>query len=234
MSELTIIIPAKNEAANIGRLLKSIAEQTYVQNHTVPVILADAESTDGTPQIAASLGATVIPGGLPAVGRNAGAGLATTRYVLFLDADVELKDPALLTNAMDKMQAKDLHCLTTDIHSAPGAIYWWSKPAYVFVNICQRCSRFLGIPFATGMFMLLDRETFLRLGGFREDAMFAEDYMLSKRIGWRRFRVIAGGFKTSDRRMRMGFWRLAKLFLGTALFAHKESTFTKDRGYWGC
>lgn len=233
MSELTIIIPAKNEAASIGGLLKSIARQTYTQNHEVPIILADAESTDETAQIAASMGATVIPGGLPAVGRNAGAKLATTRYVLFLDADVELEDPTLLANAIDEMQAKDLHCLTTDVHVG-SANYWWSRPAYIFTNICQRGSRFLGIPFATGMFMLFNREAFFHLGGFREDALFAEDYALSKQVGWRRFRVIAGGIQTSDRRMRMGAWRLAKLFFGTAFLAHKESTFTKDRGYWDC
>ena len=37
----------------------------------------------------------VIEGGLPSVGRNAGARLATTPYVLFLDADVELPEPYL-------------------------------------------------------------------------------------------------------------------------------------------
>ena len=237
-TELTIIIPAKNEAANIRKALRSVAGQDYLKTHRVSVILADAESSDDTRDAAwwaasdYGLGLTIIPGGLPAVGRNAGAELATTRYVLFLDADVELEDPALLTNALDEMQAKALHCLTTDIYVTTPATYWWSRLAFIFTNICQRGSRFLGIPFASGMFMLFDRDAFLRLGGFREDAMFAEDYMLSKLVGWKQFRVIAGGVRTSDRRMRMGAWRLAKLFFGTAFLAHKESTFTKDRGYW--
>ena len=38
----------------------------------------------------------VIPGGLPSMGRNAGARLATSKYVLFLDADVEFPEPTLL------------------------------------------------------------------------------------------------------------------------------------------
>jgi len=61
------------------------------------VYLADANSTDGTPAIAKSfkdrLDVQVIPGGLPAVGRNNGARCALTPYVLFIDADIELADP---------------------------------------------------------------------------------------------------------------------------------------------
>ena len=68
------------------------------------VFLADAGSTDGTQELAMSftgrLDIEVIPGGLPSVGRNAGAGRAITPYVLFIDADMELKDPTLLRRTM--------------------------------------------------------------------------------------------------------------------------------------
>src|SRR5271170_3871884 len=211
-AELSIIIPAKNEAVNVRKVLRSIAMQDYLQTHKVQIILADADSTDGTTTLAymatLEFGLTlmVIGGGLPAKGRNNGARCAAGRYLLFMDADVELEDSSLLTAAVGEMRAKALHCLTTDVH-VTDPMYFWSKYAYHFTNVCQRCSRFLGVPFATGMFMLFDREAFSRLGGFREDAMFGEDYMLSKLVGWKRFRVIPGGVKTSVRRMRMGFWR---------------------------
>jgi glycosyltransferase involved in cell wall biosynthesis len=235
-TELTIIIPAKNEVANIRKLLKSIAKQDYLKTHRVPIILADAESEDGT-RLEASLTALeyelnlmVIPGGLPAKGRNAGAKLATSRYLLFLDADVELEDPELIGNAITAMRLKYLNCVTTDIHSPDDR---QSQLAMGFVNICQRCSRFLGIPFATGMFMLFERAMFMHLGGFREDALFAEDYMLSKRVGWNRFRVISGGIRTSNRRIKkMGLWRLTKLFFTILFQSHRETAFKADRGYW--
>jgi len=51
------------------------------------------------------------------VGRNAGAVIATTPYVLFIDADIELPDDTLLRRAMEKMKARKLHCLTTAIGS---------------------------------------------------------------------------------------------------------------------
>src|SRR5271167_115647 len=101
-TELTIIIPAKNEAANILTLLASVAKQDYLQSHKVPILVADAGSTDCT-GLAASiagmefgLSVMVIPGGLPAVGRNRGAREAKSRYLLFLDADVVLEDPQFI------------------------------------------------------------------------------------------------------------------------------------------
>ncbi len=65
----------------------------------------------------------VVPGGLPAVGRNAGARLATTKYVLFLDADVELPEPTLLRRAMWRMERRRLHLATTSIACREGGFF---------------------------------------------------------------------------------------------------------------
>ncbi len=93
-AELTIVIPAKNEAKMLPLLLESLCRQDYEGMAETRVLVADAGSTDGTREIALGfcdrLKVEVVPGGLPSVGRNAGARLATTKYVLFLDADVEL------------------------------------------------------------------------------------------------------------------------------------------------
>src|SRR5271157_6440252 len=203
-TELAIVIPAKNEEKNIANLLRSLERQTY-KMYTVPIFLADADSTDHTRDTATLLasrlnllGFKIIPGGLPAVGRNAGAKLAKTRYLLFLDADVVLEDDTFVERVIQEMRAKGLHCATTDIHCPTGN--WKSKFAYSISNFYQRGSRFFGTPFATGMFMMFDRHIFNDLGGFHEGALFAEDYLLSKQIKWNRFRVIGGGVETSDRR----------------------------------
>ena len=235
--ELTIVIPAKNEEKTIANLLRSLERQTY-KMYQVPIILADANSTDHTRDTATLLASRlnllqfrIIDGGLPAVGRNAGAKLATSRFLLFLDADVTLEDPNFIENAIAEMRAKNLHCVTTDIHCPDGN--WKSKVAYSISNFYQRGSRFFGTPFATGMCMFFRRDVFVRLDGFNEGALFAEDYLLSKQVGWRRFRVVPGGVATSDRRMqKMGYWKLAKLFFGTAILSHRSNQFLKDHGYW--
>ena len=184
--ELTIVIPAKNEARNLPRLLISLSRQDYPLLPHTRVYVADAGSTDGTVDLAAMfadrLRISVIAGGLPAVGRNRGARLATTPYVLFIDADIEFNDDSLLRRSMDAMKRRKLHCLTTNIRCSGGAV-----PDHLLFagnNLAQRLASWTQ-PFATGMFMLFDRERFIQLGGFNEQALYAEDYLLSKSAPFR-------------------------------------------------
>src|ERR1700687_5546749 len=117
-NELTIVIPAKNEAKLIPRLLTSLTTQDYSKMSSTRVLVADANSTDGTPDIVRSfsdrLNVSVIRGGMPSVGRNQGAAQADTPYLLFLDADIELADRTLIRRCMERAQDKQLHCLTTN------------------------------------------------------------------------------------------------------------------------
>ena len=235
-AELTIVVPAKNESQALPRLLTSLSRQDYPHLRDTKVFVADAGSTDCTAAIAelcaARLGLQlqVIPGGLPAVGRNAGAHRATTAYVLFLDADVELVDRTLLRRAVATMQRRRLYCVTTDIHCMAGG--YRDRFLLSFNNCVQRLSRW-GAPFATGMFMLFDRREFERLGGFNEWALYAEDYLLSKQVARRRFAVIAGGVLTSNRRFqKTGHSRIAWMFLKTALNSRNTKYFLRDQGYW--
>src|SRR5437016_8656737 len=116
LKQLTIVIPAKNECRLLPNLLESLCRQDYSQIKSTKVFLADAGSTDGTPELAMSfadrLNIEVVPGGLPSVGRNAGAHRASTPYVLFIDADMELRDTTLLRRAMELVERRRLHCVT--------------------------------------------------------------------------------------------------------------------------
>lgn len=233
-AELTIVIPAKNESRYLPLLLTSLSRQDYPLLPATKVFVADAESTDDTVEIALSmrgcLAIEVIEGGLPAVGRNRGARLAETPCVLFLDADVVLSDPTLLRRAMDKMRRRNLHCLTTSIWCPDGA--WRDNLLYGGSNLFQMLSS-LALPFATGMFMLFHRETFNQLGGFHEGALFAEDYLLSKKISPRRFGIVSGSVSTSNRRFRkMGHAKMTRMFLRTAFNSWNDAYFLRDHNYW--
>jgi glycosyltransferase involved in cell wall biosynthesis len=198
------------------------------------VFLADAGSTDGTREIALSYGdrlnIEVIKGGLPSVGRNAGARLADTKYVLFLDADMELRDPTLVRRAIELAERRRLHCVTTNIWCSNGALR--DHFLYLCNNIVQYGS--VGVtPFATGMFMLFEAAEFDRLGGFHEGALYAEDYLLSKKVSNRRFGIVRGRIYTTNRRFsNMGHFKIAGLFLKTMLNAWNEDYFLHDQGYW--
>jgi glycosyltransferase involved in cell wall biosynthesis len=233
-AELTIVIPAKNEVAMLPRLLESLARQDYEGMGETRVIVADAGSTDGTVEVALSfrdrLRVELIEGGLPSVGRNAGARVAVTPYVLFLDADVELAEPTLLRRAMWRMRRRRLHLVTTNIACREGSFF--DDALYMGNNFMQRVGAVLK-PFATGMFMLFDREAFWALGGFNERALFAEDYLLSKGVARTRFRIVRGKVLTTNRRFqKLGHGRMVWMFFKTMLHSWNDKYFLRDQGYW--
>lgn len=234
LKQLTIVIPAKNESRLLPTLLNSLCRQDYRYMPWVKVFVADAGSTDGTQQLALGFGdrldIEVIPGGLPSVGRNAGARRATTPYVLFIDADMELKDPSLVRRAMELVQRRKLHCVTTNIWCSSGTVR--DHVLYVANNIAQYGSKIVR-PFSTGMFMLFEKATFDRLGGFHEAALYAEDYLLTKKVANRKFAVVSGRIHTTNRRFRnMGHIKIVGMFLKTMLNTWNDNYFLRDHGYW--
>ncbi|MDQ3555183.1 MAG: glycosyltransferase [Gemmatimonadota bacterium] len=91
MSQLvSVVIPARNEAAGIGSLIRTVLAQGGGRAE-VEVIVVDDGSTDGTPEVARSAGARVIElqtgGGNPAAARNRGAAASRGDPIVFLDAD---------------------------------------------------------------------------------------------------------------------------------------------------
>ncbi len=232
--ELTIVIPAKNEATLLPRLLTSLVMQDYSKMPSTRVLVADANSTDGTPEIALSfqrwLDISVIAGGMPSVGRNRGASMAASEYILFMDADIEPASESLVGDAVSLAQQKQLHCVTTNIRCRDGKFV--DKTLYASTNMFQQLSR-LHRPFSTGMFMLFERKKFTELGGFHEQVHFAEDYLLSKQIRRDRFGIVEGGVYTTNRRFeKMGHFRVARLFLRTAANSWNDDFFLRDHKYW--
>jgi rSAM/selenodomain-associated transferase 2 len=98
--KISIIIPVRNEAENIGRLL--FALQPY-RDRGHEVIVIDGGSEDDTAVIAKSLADTVLQ---TSVGRshqmNAGSAAAKSEVLWFLHADSELPEKAdeLIINAV--------------------------------------------------------------------------------------------------------------------------------------
>lgn len=98
---ISVIIPAFNSAATIGRALESIYRQTW---KAMEVIVVDDGSTDSILQAIAPWKDKLTylrqdNQGAP-VGRNRGAHLAHGQFLLFCDADVVLRPNALAAMAM--------------------------------------------------------------------------------------------------------------------------------------
>lgn len=95
-AELTVIIPAYNEAASLADTVKSLVNQTWPPSR---VIVVDDCSTDGTGEVAAALGVEVVR---PPANTGSKAGAQTfalasvaTRYVMAIDADTVLAPDAI-------------------------------------------------------------------------------------------------------------------------------------------
>jgi glycosyltransferase involved in cell wall biosynthesis len=82
---VSVIIPTHNEAQAIGRVLADLPSDLVTE-----VIVVDSNSTDGTPDLARSLGAEVIQEPRRGYGRACLTGLANAKnpdVVVFLDGD---------------------------------------------------------------------------------------------------------------------------------------------------
>lgn len=96
---ISIVIPARNEEANIARLLTTLKAQS---TSPLEIIVVDDQSADRTAEVARDLGATVIPGKEMPPGWKGktwacqqGAEAASGEWLLFLDADLTFLPDAL-------------------------------------------------------------------------------------------------------------------------------------------
>ena len=91
---ISVVIPARNEAATVGHVVSVVAERPCVAE----VIVVDNASWDGTSDAAARAGATVIEEPEPGMGRalKAGFAAATHSWVMKIDADLESFNPGLI------------------------------------------------------------------------------------------------------------------------------------------
>ncbi len=87
--ELTVLMPCLNEAETIATCIKKA--KGHIDRHNIDgeVLIADNGSTDGSQEIAASLGARVISVAAKGYGSALLGGIAAARgkYVIMADAD---------------------------------------------------------------------------------------------------------------------------------------------------
>jgi glycosyltransferase involved in cell wall biosynthesis len=170
----SVIIPTLNESALLPGLLDRLDGQTF---RDFEVIVADAGSKDGTREICRSRGVILTEGGMPAVGRNAGAAVAKGDRLFFFDADV-MPPPDFLEKALEEMTSEGIRLATC-----------WFEPdsdnpldqllfelANHFVKLSLKTD-----PHAGGFAIFVDRDLFERVGGFDETLKLAEDHDFVKR-----------------------------------------------------
>ena len=172
--KVSIVIPTLNEEKLLPVLLDSIDAQGF---RDYEIVIADARSTDATRAIAEARGATIVDGGMPGRGRNAGAAQARGEYIFFFDADVQLPD-GFLEKAVNELDDRYLDLATCEFRHASS--YVLDQIVHKFMNLTVKASLRLD-PKAMGFCIFVTRRLFNRVGGFDETIRVGEDAEFVKR-----------------------------------------------------
>jgi len=172
---LSIIIPTLNEEKYLPLLLEAIKKQNF--NGDYEVIVADADSEDKTVELAKSYGCRVIPGGLPAKGRNEGAKVAQGDAFLFVDSDTVLSG-YFLEKALKEFKERNLDVAGFFLYPYQGNKFlkllynlfynWW--PALAGEKILPHASNTI----------LVKKKLHQKLGGFDEEIKIGEDHAYAR------------------------------------------------------
>ena len=190
-SNISIIIPTRNEADSIGRLLPEL-----LAVHGVELIVVDGGSTDNTVDIAKSLGAQVLsstPG--RAEQMNAGAEAAHGNILLFLHCDTKLA-PGFVEQVGDALNQPEISAgafqLSIDGKGFGLRVIEW------LVNFR---SKILQMPYGDqGIFVTTDM--FFSVGTFPRQPIM-EDFELMRRLRGRgKIKILPLHATTSARRWK--------------------------------
>lgn len=181
--DLAVVIPTLNEECFIGRLLDSIAKQTVIPKE---IVVVDACSEDKTiaeikkkQRKLNNLKYFQIPKSTISCQRNLGVQKTHAPHILFLDADMELRDPDVL-----EKYYKEVSDRQPDIAVAktpPDSNYWKDKVYFQAENILIKTLRYFW-PVITARNLYIRRDVFEKAGGFDESVAVGEDQELAHRV----------------------------------------------------
>lgn len=178
--DITIIMPTLDEAKYIRRTLESIRKQDTAFSYEV--ILGDSYSKDGTLDIAGEYGCRVVsvPPGNIALGRNAAADAGAGEIIVSADADTVYAHDWLRNLTQPIFEGK--------VVGTAGKIlpYKGTMSEKLFSEfVLHSAAAVLNLDkvrFVAGSNMAVDRDVYMRVGGFNPELKTAEDTDLMHRV----------------------------------------------------
>ncbi len=204
LSDITVLIPARNEAEVIGTTLSSLK----TQGQALTIIVVDDRSTDETVTVAQGVGIKnlrVISGDPPPMdwtgklwALDQGFRYVNTPLVLLIDADIELR-PGVVEELRRKLREDHLHLVS--LMAQMRMVSFWERllmPAFVYFfkmlyPFRLSNSGFRGVAAAAGGCILLEARLIGEIGGFKEICHeLIDDCALAKRVKLLGYRIWIG------------------------------------------
>jgi len=204
LSEITVLIPARNEALTIAETLSALKHQ----GDNLNVILVDDQSTDDTSKIAKSVGLKhidIISGSELAEGWSGklwaleqGRQHVKTPYLMLLDADIVL-EKNLIPTVLEKVKNEQLNMLS--LMAFLKMKTFWEKllmPAFIFFfkllypfHLSNKPNSWVAA--AAGGFIFIETKVLEELGGFAciKNALI-DDCSLAKQVKKNKHKIWTG------------------------------------------
>jgi cellulose synthase/poly-beta-1,6-N-acetylglucosamine synthase-like glycosyltransferase len=168
-TDVSVVIPARNEEANIQRVVRSF--------EGTPVIVVDDDSTDRTAELAREAGATVIPAPPLTKGHLgkpnaclAGARASDSAWILFVDADTHYQ-PEFIASLTTYARRENLQAVSVFLHQERFTFFERLLLPYAFaLYFCGVSARRVNNPkskeaLANGQCLLFERGAYEFIGG---------------------------------------------------------------------
>lgn len=209
---LSIILPAHNEEALIGKAVRSARVAADHLGDPFEIIVVNDASTDRTAETARQSGAIVLDVDRRQISavRNEGARIAQGEWLVFMDGDTWMTPEVLI--------AVKRSFESGAIGGGSGVQFDGMVPIYarLMMGVLVPTFRMLGM--ATGCFIYATRPAFDAVGGFDESLFASEEVAFSKAMKKQgRFVVLRERVTTSGRKVRQfSPWQLFGVILRQA------------------
>jgi GT2 family glycosyltransferase len=182
MDQVTVVVPTRNRSALLRQTLASITAQEGVET---TIVVVDDASTDDTALVVAGLpGIRLIRHEVPTeqrIARNHGAEVATTPWLAFCDDD-DLWAPTKLSTQLDALRRTGADwCTSSALHVDGGLTPIGGERLRDPADIDRLIAGRNVVP-GGGSGVVVRRSLFETLGGFDDEARFAEDWDLWIRL----------------------------------------------------
>jgi dolichol-phosphate mannosyltransferase len=186
-ADLAVLIPAWNEAQNLQALLPALWDVIAGLGVSAEIIVIDAGSADGTPQVAARFGARAIRQSEPGYGGALLAGFAAARapYLVTMDADLS-HWPVFIEEFWNRRTQAEVLIASRYIPGGRSQTHWFRRLLSVILN--QTYSRLLALPVrdVSSGFRMYRRDVVATLQPIARDFDFLEEILIRiHKQGWR-------------------------------------------------